>query len=113
MRQGEVWLIDLNPTIGAEINKVRPAVIVNNNIVGSLPLKVVVPLTDWKDKYKAAAWMVKVIPNSRNNLQKPSSADCFQVRSLSEKRFVRKVGEVDPEVKEKMREALVNVIDIF
>jgi mRNA interferase MazF len=112
MRQGEIWLIDLNPTIGAEINKVRPAVIVNNNIIGRLPLKIIVPLTDWKDKYKAAIWMVEVIPDSQNNLQKPSSADCFQVRSLSERRFVKKVGEVGAEVKEKMREALLTVMNI-
>lgn len=29
MKQGEVWLINLDPTIGAEIRKIRPAVIVN------------------------------------------------------------------------------------
>jgi len=30
MKQGEIWLIDLDPTVGAEINKTRPAVIVND-----------------------------------------------------------------------------------
>lgn len=33
MRRGEVWLINLNPTIGAEIKKTRPAVIVNDNAI--------------------------------------------------------------------------------
>ena len=51
MKQGEVWLINLNPTIGAEIKKTRPAVIVNDDALGKLPLKVIVPVTDWKDKY--------------------------------------------------------------
>lgn len=37
MRRGEVWLINLNPTIGAEIKKTRPAVIVNDNAIGILP----------------------------------------------------------------------------
>ncbi len=39
MRRGEVWLINLDPIIGAEIKKTRPAVIVNDDAVGILPLK--------------------------------------------------------------------------
>lgn len=58
MKQGEVYLINLDPTIGAEIKKTRPAIIVNDDALGKLPLRVIVPLTDWKDKYKVAPWMV-------------------------------------------------------
>ena len=54
MKQSEVWLIDLDPTKGAEIQKRRLAIIVNDNILGKLPLKVVVPITDWKDRYGIA-----------------------------------------------------------
>lgn len=43
MKQGEVWLVDLDPTQGAEIRKTRPAIIVNDDAVGRLPLKIVVP----------------------------------------------------------------------
>jgi mRNA interferase MazF len=46
MRRGEIWLINLDPTIGAEIRKTRPAVIVNDDAVGILPLKIVVPVTE-------------------------------------------------------------------
>jgi mRNA interferase MazF len=46
MRRGEVWLINLDPAIGAEIRKTRPSVIVNDDAIGILPLKVIVPLTD-------------------------------------------------------------------
>jgi len=44
MLRGEVWLINLDPTIGAEIKKTRPAVIVNDDGVGILPLKIIVPI---------------------------------------------------------------------
>ena len=50
MKQGEIWLINLDPTIGAEIKKTRPAIIVNDDVLGKLPLKIIVPVTDWKDK---------------------------------------------------------------
>ncbi len=62
MRRGEVWLINLDPTVGAEIRKTRPAIIVNNDAVGILPLKVIVPVTDWKKRYASAPWMVRLDP---------------------------------------------------
>jgi hypothetical protein len=39
MRRSEVWLINLDPTVGAEIMKTRPAVIVSDDAIGVLPLK--------------------------------------------------------------------------
>ena len=46
MRRGEVWLVNLNPTLGAEMSKTRPAIIVNDDTIGTLPLRVIVPITD-------------------------------------------------------------------
>lgn len=86
MKQSEIWLIDLDPTKGAEIQKKRPAVIVNNNTLGKLPLKIVVPITDWKERYQVAPWMVQLEPNSQNGLSKTSAADCFQVRYVPYRR---------------------------
>ncbi len=41
MKQGEIWLVDLDPTVGAEMRKVRPALVVNADELGRLPLKIV------------------------------------------------------------------------
>ena len=112
MKQGEIWLINLDQTIGAEIKKTRPAIIVNDNLMGKLPLKIIVPLTDWKDRYKNAPWMVKINANKENNLTKTSSADCFQVRSLSEKRFVRKIGKINILTQNEIRGGLAKVLSI-
>ena len=62
MKQSEIWLINLDPTFGAEIKKTRPAVIVNDDTLGRLPLKIIVPITDWKENYSIAPWMVKIEP---------------------------------------------------
>mgnify|MGYP001559961730 FL=1 len=112
MKQGEIWLINLDPTIGEEIRKTRPAIIVNDNRIGKLPLKIIVPLTDWKDQYAIAPWMVRVDPDNKNNLQKTSSADCFQVRSISELRFVKKWGTIDSDKLEEIKTALAIVLTI-
>ena len=94
MLRGEVWLISLDPTVGAEIRKTRPAVIVSEDAIGVLPLRVVVPLTEWKDRYAIAPWLVRVEPDGDNNLDKPSAADALQIRSVSQKRFVSRLGQV-------------------
>lgn len=101
MNRGEVWLVNLNPTIGQEISKTRPAIIVNNDTVGILPLKVIVPITDWKDRYANRPWMIKLEPNNSNGLIKDSAVDTFQVRSLSQTRLVKKLGKLnDSEMKQ-------------
>ena len=40
MKQGEVWIINLDPTIGSEIKKARPAIVVSDNALGKLPLRI-------------------------------------------------------------------------
>ncbi len=112
MKQGEIWLINLDPTVGAEIKKTRPAVVANDNTLGKLPLKVVIPVTDWKQKFEIAPWMIKIEPTQMNSLRKLSSADCFQVRSVSENRFVKKLGTVSNEVLNEIKYGLARVLSI-
>ncbi|MEZ4756694.1 MAG: type II toxin-antitoxin system PemK/MazF family toxin [Flavobacteriales bacterium] len=112
MKQGEIWSVDLDPTQGAEIRKTRPVIIVNDDALGRLPLKVVVPLTEWKDRYAQAPWMVRVDADQRTRLSKPSAADCFQVRSISEMRFVARIGTIDGDTMGDVRTALAAVLSI-
>ncbi|QTA88395.1 type II toxin-antitoxin system PemK/MazF family toxin [Desulfonema magnum] len=112
MYRGEIWLINLDPTVGAEIKKTRPAVIINDDAVGILPLKVILPLTDWKDRYEIAPWMVKLIPNQHNGLIKNSAIDTFQIRSVSKTRFVQKMGTISQNKMQEVSKALKIVLAI-
>ena len=112
MRRGEVWRINLDPTIGAEIRKTRPVIIVNDDEIGVLPSKVVVPITDWKDRYEEVVWMTKIAPDGENGLSKTSSADAFQVRSVSQERFVERLGKVSDDNLEEITESLTIVLKI-
>jgi mRNA interferase MazF len=114
MKQSEIWLINLDPTIGAEIKKTRPAIVVNDNSLGKLPLKIIVPLTDWKERYEIAPWMVYIKPDTLNNLSKESAADCFQIRSISEERlrFIRKIGRISSSNLVEIKDALSKVLTI-
>lgn len=112
MLRGEVWLINLDPTIGAEIRKTRPAVIVSDDNIGILPLKVIVPITEWKEHYAVAPWLVRLEPDDRNGLGETSAADTFQVRSVAQKRFVRRIGTLTADAVLQVSAALSLVLDI-
>lgn len=92
--------------------KIRPAVIVNDDALGKLPLKIVVPITDWKDRYEIAPWMVKIEPSSDNGLNKISSADCFQIRSVSQERLIKKLGQLKSETHNEIKEAIKKVLTL-
>ena len=110
MKQGEIWLINLDPTVGAEMNKTRPAVIVNDDRLGKLPLKVIVPVTDWKEHYSMAPWMVVINPSDQNGLAKKSSIDCFQIRSVSKNRLIKRIGNITFSEMLQVQEGITKVI---
>ena len=92
--RGEVWLVDFDPSVGAEIQKVRPALVISVDSVGRLPLRLIVPLTDWKPQYHGFPWFVLIPANADNGLSKDSGADAFQMKSVSLARFARLLGEI-------------------
>lgn len=93
-QRGEIWSVQFDPSIGAEIRKSRPAVVVNLDSIGRLPLRIVVPLTDWQSSFARLPWFVSIPSSPGSGLVKDSGADAFQVKSLSENRFVRQLGKV-------------------
>ena len=111
MKHGEIWEINLSPTVGAEIRKKRPVVIINDDAIGILPLRVVVPVTEWKEHFQGAIWMVKIEPDNKNNLKKISALDVFQIRSVSTARFLNMIGSVTFEILDEVKTAVKAVID--
>ena len=112
MNRCEIWLVNLGQALGAEISKTRPAVIVNDVEFGILSLKVIVPITDWKNQYSIADWLVKLEPDANNNLVKTSAADYFQIRSVSQNRMTRKIGEINDSKMLELEVALSKVLKI-
>jgi mRNA interferase MazF len=110
MKQGEVWLVNLDPVVGAEMNKARPAVIVNEDQLGKLPLKIIVPITDWKDHYSIAPWMIAINPSNQNGLTKKSSIDCFQIRSVSKDRLIKRIGHITFNEIFQVQEGIIKII---
>ncbi len=75
-------------------------------------MRVIVPVTDWKEHYEQAAWLVQIKPNKQNGLSKISAADAFQLRSLSVERFIHRIGILDSESFKEILEAIMIVLGI-
>lgn len=111
MNTKDVYLIDLNPTKGAEIKKARPCIIVSNSNLGVLPLKVVVPLIGYQSHHNKS-WLVKIEPTQTNGLTKTSTADTLNMRSVSHSRFIKKLGEISEADYMKLQKALKITLDL-
>lgn len=104
--RGEIWLVRFNPQVGAEIEKMRPAVVISIDAVGRLPLRIVVPVTAWASDYANSPWMIHLRPTVGNGLAKESAADAFQVKSVSLRRFDRRLGRVTPDQLDNIAQAV-------
>lgn len=94
MKQGKIWLVNLSPTVGAEITRTRSCVITSSNEIGIPPLKVIAPIIDYKTHYDGLPWMLELSPNGFNNLSKSSVVDLFQLRSVSNVRLIKNIVKV-------------------
>jgi len=65
--------------------------------IGQLALRIIVPVTDWKERYANFPWHTHLSATATNGLEKESSADALQVKSVSEDRFVRLLGSLAEE----------------
>lgn len=110
-RRGEICKVSFDPSKGDEIQKIRPAVVINNNEIGRLALSIIVPVTDWKDLYERYPWFVKLPPTTENGLTKMSGADAFQIKSVSHNRFQQKIGRVTNQQLKKITTAVALCID--
>ncbi len=110
-RRGEIWLVNFDPTVGAEIRKTRPAVIVSSDAVGRLPVKLIAPITDWKPHFSQSHWHVKIEPDKINNLKKVSAIDALQLRGMDIQRFVRRLGRVPSTTMEEIAATIAMIVE--
>jgi mRNA interferase MazF len=92
------------------MQKIRPALIVNVNDLGKLPLKIIVPITDWKKRYDIVPWMLKIVPSAANGLNKESAIDCFQIRCVAQERLIKKIGNITFDELEEIKSKIAAVI---
>ena len=110
-KRGEVWTVNFDPTIGTEIRKTRPAVVISSDAVGKLPIKLIAPITNWKEYFNQNLWHIQLEPNAENGLSKRSAVDALQLRGVDVQRFLQKLGQLSDETMVEITIAIAAVIE--
>jgi mRNA interferase MazF len=108
VRRGDVFLANLGPTIGVEIKKTRPVIVLSNDSINQFSqLVVVVPMT------KNIAHLSPshaVIPKGVARLTFTSKAVTEQVKALDKRRLVKRLGNLTPSLLAQVERALKNTL---
>lgn len=104
VRRSDVWLASLDPTVGAEINKTRPVVVISNDAANQFSLTVtVVPVTNRGNRvrpYEVA------LPSGEAGLIKDSKAKCQQIRTIDRQRLLKYFGTLPDHIMDDIERAV-------
>lgn len=114
IERGMVIDINLDPVQGSETGKVRPCVVVTNDIYNArVPVIQVVPITTWNEKKARIKTNVTLEPSTINGLDKKSVADCLQTRPIDYRlRLSRVRGKLEQDDMRLIDEALKVVFNL-
>lgn len=106
MMRGDVWWVDFDPSIGGEIRKQRPAIIVSNDAANHFLNRVqVVPFTSNIDKlYPSEAYVTF--------RGKKAKAMADQITTVSKKRLINSAGSVSRSEMEAVSNAISIQLDL-
>ena len=112
MKTGDIYWVNLDPTVGDEIRKKRPVVVLNAGHRKHLKLAIVAPVTGWNPHWDKNPFFVCLEPNATNRLQKKSMVDCFQIRAISHKRFLERIGDISQDETILIKKSIALILDI-
>ena len=105
LRRGEVYLVSFDPTVGSEIQRTRPALILQNDIANRhSPITIVAAITS---QFEEPLYPTEVlITPPEGGLTTPSVVLLNQIRSIDRQRLVRRLGRVTVATMERVNRAI-------
>lgn len=115
IKRGMVIDIDLNPVKGSETGKVRPCIVVTNDVYNQrIPVIQVVPITSWNERKSQIQTNVFLDVSKENGLTQKSIADCLQTRPIDyQYRLVKIRGQLSASKLCEIDKALKLVFDLM
>lgn len=94
VKRGDIFLVNLNPTIGGEQNGIRPCLIIQNDFGNKLsPITIIAPITS---KIFSKEYLTNVfLPKKNFGLDKDSTVLLNQIKSIDKIRIIKKIGKLD------------------
>lgn len=109
IRQFEIWLADLNPTVGTEPGKTRPVVIIQTDLLnGEHPSTLICPITS---NVLSKSDILR-IHLKKGQLDKLSDVLVDQIRAVDNRRFIRKLSKLTLEQEAKLKQNIKIVLDL-
>lgn len=111
IKQFEIWIVDLNPGMGTETGKVRPVIVIQTDLLNKEhPSTIICPITT---NVQPDAEILRVhLKKSKFGLKEDCDIMIDQIRAVDNKRLVKKVGVVDRDTADQIRENLKIVLDL-
>jgi mRNA interferase MazF len=104
-KRGEVYLVSFDPTVGAEIKKTRPALVIQNDIGNRYsPITIVAAITSKFDEELYPTEVLVTPPEG--GLREPSVVSLNQIRSVDKQRLVKRLGSLKPATMASVDQAL-------
>ena len=106
LRRGEVYVCSFDPTVGHEIKKTRPALVIQNDVGNRYsPLTIVAAITS---TVSPVPYPIEVVvePSAANGLGVRSSFRLDQIRTVDRQRLIRRLGAIDSSTMARVDEAL-------
>ena len=112
INQYEIWIADLNPQIGTEPGKTRPVLVVQTNLLNSIPhpSTIVCPITT--NVQKDSDILRVHLKKGTANLQENCDVMIDQIRAIDNTRLVKKVGNLPQELIKKIKENITILMDL-
>jgi mRNA interferase MazF len=105
-RRGEIYLTALDPTLGREIRKTRPALVIQNDVSNRLSeITIVAPITSTV-RFPLNPVHVLLAADRNTGLSVTSVALFNQIRAVDRMRLIQRLGRVDSETLERIDEAI-------
>ena len=104
-RRGEIWLVDFDPTVGAEVQKTRPALIIQNDVGNrASPITIVAAITT---TLKRPYPFQVILPARASGLNFDSVVTLNQIRSVDRVRLRHKLGCVPADIMKQVDRAIL------
>jgi mRNA interferase MazF len=111
-RLGSIWLVSFDPSIGTEIRKTRPALIVSGTSFNQRSKVTVIPITSANPSDRLLPVVVPLMPSHTNGLSTNSFVVCVDPMTFDKRRLIQYLGQVEAYQLQEIQQILLRYLEL-